>query len=388
MLLIDAGHLMSEIQLNDQSGVAQAEVRAEQASDMQQAVLGPGAQLAVHRQAKGMTIEQVANQLNLAPRQIQALEADNYAALPGVVIARGFVRAYAKLLKVDPAPLVSLMQGETAPMESIQLKRALSGSFSESRLPPTVRNGLLSKWAIAAALAVLIVVGGFAAHWFGFVPGFSESISENVEKGATFLSSTPDSASSDRVTAIPDNASAPVANSQDTSTANKVTKDEITAPITATVPTTGLVTKDASAAPSAPVSALNAAPAIPVSPVTPPNIPAPFSSVAPPVTQPAPATLSSPPSAAKAANQDNTAVVTKNMLTIKAREESWIEVKDASDRILISRLMAAGSTETLSIAKPVSLTVGNVTGVDVTLRGNSVDLKSAAKNNVVRIDLK
>jgi cytoskeleton protein RodZ len=70
------------------------------------------------------------------------------------------------------------------------------------------------------------------------------------------------------------------------------------------------------------------------------------------------------------------------------REDSWIEIKDANDRTLISRLMAAGTTETLSVAKPVFLTVGNAAGVDVTLRGKSVDLQSAAKSNVARLNLK
>src|SRR5688572_9646060 len=52
--------------------------------------LAPGVQLAARRQQLNMTVEQVANQLNLAPRQIQALEADNYRALPGMASVRGF----------------------------------------------------------------------------------------------------------------------------------------------------------------------------------------------------------------------------------------------------------------------------------------------------------
>ena len=73
-----------------------------------EAVLTPGAQLALQRQARGWSIEEVATQLNLAARQIQAIEADNYAALPGMASVRGFIRGYAKILKVDPSPLLAM----------------------------------------------------------------------------------------------------------------------------------------------------------------------------------------------------------------------------------------------------------------------------------------
>ncbi len=58
----------------------------------------------VERESKEWTIAYVASQLNLAPRQIHALETDNYAALPGLVSVRGFIRSYAKLLKIDAKP--------------------------------------------------------------------------------------------------------------------------------------------------------------------------------------------------------------------------------------------------------------------------------------------
>src|SRR3954470_14981212 len=67
----------------------------------------PGQALASQREAMGWTVEQVADQLKLAVRQVVALEAGDYAALPSPAVTRGFVRAYAKLVRVDPAPLVA-----------------------------------------------------------------------------------------------------------------------------------------------------------------------------------------------------------------------------------------------------------------------------------------
>jgi cytoskeleton protein RodZ len=359
MQLSDAGHLMmSDTGLNEQSATTQTE----QLPEATKTVVGPGAQLAAHRQARGFTIEQVANQLNLAPRQIQALEADNYAALPGIVIARGFIRAYAKLLKVDPTPLVNLMQGEAAPMESIQLKRALSGSLTESRLPSAVSNGLLSKGVLAAVLLVLVIVAIFAAYWFGLISDFSGSMSENIEKGTTFLSSPGGSTSSDHGNAVSVNAPTAPAVSSPEASSNQVTNDKIAEPIVAP--------------PAAPAPA----PAVAAAPTSVPAKTA--SSATPPVSAPA------TPAVATPAVQDNSNASNKNMLLIKVREDSWIEAKDANDKILISRLMSAGSTETLNVTKPISLTVGNVAGVDIALRGKPVDLQSATKNNVARLNLK
>lgn len=338
---------MSDTDLTGQSA-ATSEMELPAAA---QATVGPGAQLAAHRQARGFTIEQVANQLNLAPRQIQALEEDNYAALPGIVIARGFIRAYAKLLKVDPVPLVSLMQGEVPPMESLQLKRALSGSYSESRLPPTVRSGLVVKWAIVAASLVFISIGVLAAYWLGLIPGFSDSLSVNAEKATVSSHASEKVATTDQASAMTGNAvSASSINSNETPSSNQVTKDEIAAPNT---------------------SAAQAAA----------STPAPI--VSNPLTTP-----KQDERVAESAAQSISSPTGKNMLVMKLLEDSWIEIRGADNTVLISRLMNAGSTETLSITKPVSVTVGNATGVEMTLRGKPVDLKSAAKNNVAHIDLK
>ena len=61
----------------------------------------PGQVLAAQREAMGWSVEQVADQLKLAVRQVIALEAGDYASLPSPAVTRGFVRAYAKLVKLE-----------------------------------------------------------------------------------------------------------------------------------------------------------------------------------------------------------------------------------------------------------------------------------------------
>jgi len=82
-------------------------------AEAQRLARSPGAQLAAGRTALGWSVEQVATQLKLAPRQITALEKDDYPALPETAIVKGFTRAYAKLVKLDPEPILALMATDT-----------------------------------------------------------------------------------------------------------------------------------------------------------------------------------------------------------------------------------------------------------------------------------
>jgi cytoskeleton protein RodZ len=66
-----------------------------------------GRLLADTRQALGLTVGDVAAQLRLSRRQIEALEADDYERLPGKTFTRGFVRNYARLLQLDAEPLLA-----------------------------------------------------------------------------------------------------------------------------------------------------------------------------------------------------------------------------------------------------------------------------------------
>lgn len=82
------------------------------AAEAEKARLSPGAKLTTARTAMGWSVDQVASQLKLAKRQIVAIEADDYASLPEPAVIRGFIRTYAKLLKLDVAPLLVLINAE------------------------------------------------------------------------------------------------------------------------------------------------------------------------------------------------------------------------------------------------------------------------------------
>lgn len=70
---------------------------------------GPGAILRRGREARGLGVDDVAAALKLTPRQIRAIEAEDFASLNGKTFARGFVRNYARVLELDPAPLLAVL---------------------------------------------------------------------------------------------------------------------------------------------------------------------------------------------------------------------------------------------------------------------------------------
>jgi cytoskeleton protein RodZ len=71
------------------------------------AVTGIGQELAAAREARGLALADVAQQLKFAPRQLEALEQERFGALPGPTIARGMLRNYARLLGLDADALLA-----------------------------------------------------------------------------------------------------------------------------------------------------------------------------------------------------------------------------------------------------------------------------------------
>jgi len=68
--------------------------------------VNPGESLRKARESKGWTIAEVAAQLNLTPQRLGQIEVGAFDKLPGHTFARGYIRAYAKLLDMDQNRLV------------------------------------------------------------------------------------------------------------------------------------------------------------------------------------------------------------------------------------------------------------------------------------------
>jgi cytoskeleton protein RodZ len=123
-------------------------------------VTGVGAELARARQAQGLAIGDVAQQLKFAPRQLEALEAERFADLPGATIARGMLRNYARLLKLDPEPLVERVAQRLGPLGSDHLAERF-----RQPVPFTDGSRRATVAYLALSVVVLAVVAGLGYQW-------------------------------------------------------------------------------------------------------------------------------------------------------------------------------------------------------------------------------
>jgi cytoskeleton protein RodZ len=120
-----------------------------------------GAELRGAREALGLTVSEVAHQLKLAPRQVEALEAGRFDALPGGTFVRGMLRNYARLVKLAPEPLLEHLAGrfEAPDANRLAARYRQPVPFSDSARRSTfVYLGL--------SLAVLTLGGGVAYQWY------------------------------------------------------------------------------------------------------------------------------------------------------------------------------------------------------------------------------
>ncbi len=112
----------------------------------------PGEQLAAARVNRGLSIAEIAQHLKLSPWQVEALEEGDYRRLPSPVFVRGFIRNYARLVKLDPAGLLAVAESQLPP--TAPLSRAALGPSAE--IPyPTRRRVNYYKYAILGALALI-----------------------------------------------------------------------------------------------------------------------------------------------------------------------------------------------------------------------------------------
>lgn len=328
----------------------------------------PGKTLQSQREALGWSVEQVADQLKLAPRQVVALEAGDYASLPSPAVTRGFVRVYAKLLKIDAAPLVSMIElnmppeaqaGATSGAAAAAARREQRPTtFSATRFPMGGKRNRLPLGWIAAAV---VVAGAAVAAWqFDLIPNLQR---DEAAGDATVLENP-------AAGVVAPGAAAP-----------------------GTTPTTGVpqgLINPAVPLISVPAPAAEgtqpAAPATTTTTTT-PTVPA---STTPPVTTPPAATpTATAPTPAAAPVTAAPAVAGANTLVLNVREDSWIEVRaSAGGRALISRLVKAGSTETIELPGPATLVVGAPGGVSATLRGAAVALPPQPGKTIARVALK
>ncbi|HZW24914.1 MAG TPA: RodZ domain-containing protein [Gallionella sp.] len=359
-----------------------------------------GTALREARERLGLSVADAAAQTKLAPRQIEALEADDYHHLPEMAFVRGFVRSYAKVLQIDVQPLLAALP--QAHIVTHVSPASVEVPFLDAR-SPQLQNLI---W-LGAALFLSVVVVAFAV-WHYTSPSTPDESRETspveaaiplpaqmqvipasaVEEAevSSVASAVPaaQSAVSAAQSAVPAAQAAPVA-------AMPSVKQPLAVSAVKPVPV---------AAKTLPVSAVAAAKPAPVATkplpvsavdatktVAAPAKPLPASAVT--ATKPAPLAAKPQPVVPAVKPAVPAATTQPANLRLTFGEESWTEVRDRNGNIVSSQLNPAGSELRLSGQGPFSLVVGRASSARLTYKGKTVDLKpnTNATSDVARVTL-
>jgi cytoskeleton protein RodZ len=107
----------------------------------------PGFLLRAARKVRGMDEAEVADYLNWLPGYVSMIEADDYQSLRRPAFARGYVRAYGKLLGVDEAELLSAF-------DQLDVQQKRSRKRASSRPPQLQSTGA----GVVIGLLVLLLL--------------------------------------------------------------------------------------------------------------------------------------------------------------------------------------------------------------------------------------
>ena len=93
---------------DDMKGAGQPQIADETADAAESMLPTPGSLLLAQRETLELSLQHVANELNLTMHYVKALESDSYDKLPGDVFVKGYIRSYARLLALDPEQMLDI----------------------------------------------------------------------------------------------------------------------------------------------------------------------------------------------------------------------------------------------------------------------------------------
>jgi cytoskeleton protein RodZ len=330
---------------------------------------GVGRLLRRTREGKNIEVAAAAARLRIRPAYLEAIEAGDYARLPGIVYALGFVRAYAEHLGLDGEEAVRRFKLEGQGRDG-QRGLAFPAPLAERSIP----GGRI----LVAALVLGVCGYGFwyyqtrNAHqrpeMVAAVPA-SLALPENEPPDGDASATVPANAAPQPAAAMTSSPPAPTGNAipaQSVAVANPAPPSP--APPAASVPAS-IATAPAAPAPQPP------SPAPPQQTAAlPPPTPAPAQ---PPADTGAPA--------ASSAGTIYGAAGGSVRIVLKVNADSWIQIKDATQEIVFGKLLHAGDSYRVPDQAGMTLRVGNSDGLAIAVDGTPVPLPggSSKVRNVV-----
>lgn len=311
-----------------------------------------GSMLAAARTEQNWTLADIAEKLKLSTKQIVALESNQFDALPSMVVVRGFIRSYARFLKLDVDAVLNLLPPEPPAIPlSEHLKPSLSTPFVESRLSLMNRQNQNHFYLIGVAVVGVLLMAFLLFQKF--------DLSQYFPLAQKAVSSTDSATVRAPLSANPASVQSPEIVQSQASVAPveevKQVKQSVEAPLVSSAENTinSLTPVKNTATNSTSASAANA-------------------------------------SLAAEKLQSNSVVepVKKEQLQLTFSQDSWIQVKNAKGIVLTSHLSKAGTVESFDVDDTLQVRIGNAAGVKASLRGNVLELSPDKGSNVANLVVK
>lgn len=303
--------------------------------------VNPGATLRQARESNGWSLAEVALKLNLTSTSLANLEAGAFDKLPGHTFARGYIRAYAKLLGIDQTALVQEFDQFTGTDSQGSNVHGLGRIEEPTRVSHTILR-------IVSLLLLIAVIGGGFVWWQDQASQRSKDLTSNAMEHVEVESA-------DGTTQIH-----PLDEPEDQAVAEGQATPEAPATAEQPVPEAGTAPAPAPVTPAAPVAQAPAAPA-----------PAPATTAA--------STMSPPTTPALIAGDGR--------VQITFIADCWTQVTDGNGKVLFSGLKRKGDTLDQGGKPPLTLRLGFARGAQVAYNGQPVDVAPFTSGETARLKL-
>ncbi|MGH8382739.1 RodZ domain-containing protein [Pseudomonas sp.] len=323
--------------------------------------VNPGETLRQARESRDWSQAEVARKLNLTVSSLNNLEAGAFDKLPGHTFARGYIRAYAKLLDMDQAALVQAFDQCTGTDAQGSDVHAL-GRIEE---PVRLSHNILR--VVSLLLLVVVIGGGF----FWWQDQGSQSSKDLVNMALEHV----EVESADGTTQIH-----PLDEPEDQAV-SAAEQPQSTPLNLEQAPATSEQTEAATATAPASSPAVPAAPAVaPVAPVA--AAPAPV-----PVAPATPVVVATAPAATPAPVAPTPAPVGSGQLHMQFTADCWTSVTDGNGKVLFSAIKRKGDSLDLTGKPPFAVRLGFARGVQVSYNGQPVDVAPFTSGETARLKL-
>ena len=329
---------------------------------------GPGATLALEREARGFGQQEICDQLNFSSQVLSQLETDDYQALPPAAFVRGYLRSYARFLEVDPEPLVERFNQLTATQAESQVSAPVVPREARSS-DPIMR---VASVAVAVVLLLALIYWWLGNNSGGSVvdqlPAVEEQPEEEVGTDESEGDFPPDSelfVDSVQSAQTPSELGV-VGNTADAEERDGRTEELLVSP----------AVESASLADEVADSESETILAV--------ESPAESELIESPIVIPGPEPLAEESlveAAADTSQAEEAQEVGSGVLLLQAQEESWVSVIDADQERLMYGMLTSGTPRKLEGVAPFEIILGVGDGITISYNGESVDFSSYVRRS-------